>query len=132
MSAKQLDENKVVLGQAVKVANQEQKMNENEVYLAFQVEDENGLNERCILFTEIEFSDLEKITFDFAFNKMVDGRIYSAVIDKKPTNLVKLANGEGDKKIYRISATQLKTAEERALKNPEDLTKKNFFTDLKD
>ena len=118
MTAKQLDDNKIVLGQMVRVANQEKKFNENELYVAVQVEDENGENERCILFTEIELSDMEKITFDFAFSKMVNGRLYSAIIDKKPTYLVKLSNDFEYQMIYRISPSQLTAAEERAKKNP--------------
>lgn len=132
MSAQQLDTNKIKLGQIIRVANKEKKIQENQNYIAIQIEDENGDNERCILFTEIEFSDLEKITFNFAFEKMVNGRLYNAIIDKKETFLVKLTNGTGEEKIYRISKTQLNSAEERAKKNPEDLTKKNWFVDLMD
>ena len=69
MTAKQLDDNKIVLGQMVRVANQEKKFNENELYVAVQVEDEDGENERCILFTEIELSDMEKSRLILLFPK---------------------------------------------------------------
>ena len=37
MSAKQLDENKIKLGNVVRVANQEKKIHENEQYIAIQI-----------------------------------------------------------------------------------------------
>ena len=92
MSAKQLDENKIKLGNVVRVANQEKKVHENEQYIAIQIQNEDGNDERCILLTETEFSDMQKITFEFAKNKMIAGRLYNAIIDKKQTFLVKINN----------------------------------------
>ena len=132
MSAKQLDENKIKLGNVVRVANQEKKVHENEQYIAIQIQNEDGNDERCILLTETEFSDMQKITFEFAKNKMIAGRLYNAIIDKKQTFLVKINNGQGNEYIYRLSKTLLNIAQERAGRNPEDLTKKNWFDDLKD
>ena len=62
MSAKQIDEFKVVLGQMIKVQNQDKKNLQCENYIAVQVEDEDGENERCLLFTEIQLADMPKIT----------------------------------------------------------------------
>lgn len=132
MSAKQLDENKIKLGNVVRVANQEKKIHENEQYIAIQIQNEDGNDERCILLTEIEFSDMQKITFEFAKNKMIAGRLYSAIIDKKQIFLVKIDNGQGNEYIYRLPKTLLNTAQERAGRNPEDLTKKSWFFNLKD
>ena len=71
---------KIVKGRLIQVENTERKFGSAHSYIAVQVEDENGSNERCILFTQDE-------------------------IDK---------------------------AQERANKNPEDLTEKGFLTDLFD
>jgi hypothetical protein len=71
---------KVVKGRLISVDNTERKFGSAESYIAIQVEDENGKNERCILFTDAEIAK----------------------------------------------------AEERAKKNPEDLTEKGFFTNLLD
>lgn len=71
---------KIVKGRLVLVDNTERKFGSADVYIAVQVEDENGKNERCILFTKDEIAK----------------------------------------------------AEIRASKNPEDLTKKGFFTNLLD
>lgn len=131
MSAQQLNDTKVVMGKLIKVANQEKKINENEVYVSIQVEDEDGNNERCLLFTEVELSDMEKITFDFALNKMKDGRLYKAKIDNKDTYLMKI-NNDGNEMILRISNSQLKIAESRSARNLEDLTEKSWITDLTD
>jgi hypothetical protein len=71
---------KIVKGRLIHVENTERKFGSAHSYIAVQVEDENGSNERCILFTQDEI------------NK----------------------------------------AQERANKNPEDLTEKGFLTDLFD
>ena len=71
---------KVVKGRLIEVDNTDRKFDSALSYIAVQVEDEDGSNERCILFTQDEI------------NK----------------------------------------AQERASKNPEDLTEKGFFTKLFD
>jgi hypothetical protein len=71
---------KAVKGRLIKVDNTDRKFGSALSYIAVQVEDEDGSNERCILFTQDE--------------------------------IVK--------------------AQVRASKNPEDLTKKGFFTNLFD
>ena len=42
---------KVVKGRLIEVDNKDRKFGSAESYIAVQVEDENGSNERCILFT---------------------------------------------------------------------------------
>lgn len=71
---------KVVKGRLIEVDNTDRKFGSALSYIAVQVEDADGGNERCILFTQNEIN-----------------------------------------KAY-----------ERAKKNPEDLTKKGFFTNLFD
>lgn len=71
---------KVVKGRLISVGNIDRKFGSAESYIAIQVEDADGGNERCILFTNAEIAK----------------------------------------------------AEERAKKNPEDLTEKGFFTNLFD
>jgi hypothetical protein len=71
---------KVVKGRLISVENKEKHFSASTHYIAVQVEDSDGSNERCLLFTEKE---LEK-------------------------------------------------AEYRASRNPEDLTKKGFITNLFD
>ena len=129
--AKQIDDVKVTLGKKIRVANQDQKSNENEIYVAIQVEDESGDNERCLLFTESELNAIETVKFNFAYENMKPGRLYSANLDKKDTYLVKLDDNSNNS-LYRVSPSQLKAAEERAKRNPEDLTKKGFITNLLD
>jgi hypothetical protein len=71
---------KVVKGRLIVVENTDRKFGSAPFYVAVQVENEDGQDERCILFT----------------------------ID------------------------EIKKAEERAKRNPEDLTEKGFFTNLLD
>lgn len=71
---------RVVKGRMIPVKNTARMFGSSDSYIAIQVEDENGRNEQCLLFTESE----------------------------------------------------IKHAGERAAKNPEDLTRKGFITDLLD
>lgn len=61
---------------------------------------------------------MEKIKFDFAMGKMVQGRLYNANIDKKDTYLLKISNGNMNNMILRVSKTDLKMAEKRSESNP--------------
>jgi hypothetical protein len=75
-----IDEVRVKAGRLIRVWNTLRKKNEKKGYVSVWVEDADGSNERCLLFTEKE----------------------------------------------------LERAELRATKNLEDLTKKNFLTDITD
>ena len=128
----QLEDKKVKLGSLIKVKNTNKRKLENDVYVALQVEDLNGDNERCLLFTEIEIADMEKVQCDWIEKDLVAGRIYPITIGNRQTNLIKVFNQNDSTKLFRVSNTQLKRAEKRAAKNPEDLTKKSWFTNLID
>lgn len=127
-----IDKNlKIVLGQLIRVKNLNKRLHENNIYVSLQVEDENGENERCLLFTEIQTADMEKVSGNL-FDNCILGRIYKCIIGKIKTNIIKIKNYNGDIKYFRLSNTQLLKAEKRASKNLEDLTKKNKLTDLLD
>lgn len=127
-----IDKNLTVeLGQLIRVTNLNKRAQENEIYVSLQVEDEDGNNERCILFTEIETADMEKIGGKF-LESLVCGRIYKCTIGRHETNIIKVKNYHQDIKYFRISNSQLAKAERRALRNQEDLTKKSLWVDLMD
>lgn len=134
MGAVKIDNLKVVMGQMIRVVNQNKKASENEKYVSLQVEDESGKEdtERCLLFTESEIENMEQIQFPLALKNMKAGRLYKACIDKKNTFLVKVTNYFDKDMILRISKTQLQMAESRGSRNPEDLTEKGLLTNLLD
>ena len=72
---------------------------------------------------------MKKISLPFAYDDMKAGRLYSVSIYNNSCYLLK---AKDDDSLYRLSPKQLKVAEERARKNPEDLTKKSFLTNLTD
>lgn len=121
----------IELGQLIRVTNLNKKAQENEIYVSLQVEDEDGENERCILFTEIETADMEKIGGSF-LESLVCGRIYKCLIGKHTTNIIKVKNFNKETKFFRVSNSQLTKAEKRALRNQEDLTKKSLWIDMMD
>ena len=55
-----IDKVKVKLGRLIKVENTEKKKNENSEYISLWIEDPNGKNERCLLFTQKEIDRAEK------------------------------------------------------------------------
>lgn len=122
---------KIVLGQLIRVKNLNKKLHENEIYVSLQVEDEDGNNQRCILFTEIQLADMEKV-FGSMFDSLIYGRIYKCIIGRIKTNIIRIKNFNGEDKFLRVSNTQLLKAEKRALRNLEDLTVKSKLTDLLD
>lgn len=126
------DETKVVMGKMIKVANQNKKASENERYVSIQVEDESGDNERCLLFTEYQILGMEKVIFPWAMGEMKSGRLYNAEIDGKSTFLLKVKDVADKEMILRVSKTQVQDAESRSKRNPEDLTKKGWLTDMMD
>lgn len=134
MEIHNMDENlKIKLGQFVRVENKNKKNLENDIYVALQIEDEDGNNERCILFTEIEIADLKCINLSNWFvPSMVAGRLYNVSLNKNSFYLMKIFNRSEDIRVIKLSKRLLKKAEKRAKNNPEDLTKKSYLTDLFD
>lgn len=55
-----IDKVKIKPGRLVRVYNTEKKKNENDGYVSVWVEDANGKNERCLLFTDKEIEAAEK------------------------------------------------------------------------
>lgn len=130
--AEKIDDFKTVMGQMIMVKNQNKVATANEQYVAIHVEDEDGENERCLLFTEIELSDMEKIEMSLLKKHMVKGRLYSANINQRKVFLCLIKNRIGEEVIFRFSPFEVAHAEKRAAKNPEDLPEKDFITDLMD
>ena len=122
---------KVVLGQLIRVKNLNKLPTANQIYIALHVQDEDGENQRCLLMTEIECSDMQKVYSKF-FDKMIYGRLYDFLINKKHTFVVRVKNYNGQDRFFRISKTQLFKFQKRAQKNLQDLPKKSYFTDLLD
>jgi hypothetical protein len=54
-----IDKVKVKPGRLIRVYNTQKKKNENDGYVSVWVEDANGKNERCLLFTEKEIERAE-------------------------------------------------------------------------
>lgn len=134
---------KIKLGQCIRVANLEKanaigvekfrRGSEMSEYIAIQIEDEDGANERCILLTHTEHTDMESVKIPAAMSKgMVAGRLYCCMIAREYTFLLKVKHWDGRNRILRISDSQLKRADVRSTKHPKSLTKKGRLTDLMD
>lgn len=132
--AELIDNVEVKLGRAIRVRNLDPRHGETEVYVALQVEDLDGNNERCILFTEreLELCPVLDISWD-----LVPGRLYPYADNQYEGYIVKtfIYSTKRDEwyiVVRRITAKRLSTAEDRAMKNPEDLTRKSWLVDWLD
>lgn len=123
----------VKLGQFIKIENTLKGKSEKDFYIAIQVEDLDGSYERCILFTEKELNDAISIDSSNWFStNLKPGRIYPMLIGKQKFFLIKVFDLDDNEKILKLTKSLLNKGDERATKNPEDLTKKSFLRDLFD
>ena len=134
LMAEMIDDVEVKLGRAIRVKNLDPKHGEAEVYIALQVEDLDSKNERCVLFTEyeLELCPVLDISWD-----LVPGRLYPYSDNQYSGYIVKTFTYSAKRDewyvvVRRITAVRLQHAEERAEKNPEDLTKKSWMVDWLD
>lgn len=58
--AKVLDQVRVKQGRLIRVQNTDKTFGSSDVYIAVQVEDADGNNERCLLFTEKEIQSAQE------------------------------------------------------------------------
>jgi hypothetical protein len=129
--------NKVVLGNVIEVQNKENSnyslgRNQASVYLAIQVEDANGDNERCLLITHKEYTKYSTRFHDSELlDVMVTSRLYKSVLEKAEVVTVKvMVNGEED--CLMIPVKYLQKIEKRTKIHKDTITKKDFLTDLLD
>lgn len=105
---------------------------ESTFYVSLQVEDVDGNGERCLLFTPTEHTDMEFIELDPTLTRFVTGRLYPAVIGRKPCYLIKTKHWDGRARILRISKSQLAKADRRAMSHPKTITTKPAIVDMFD
>lgn len=132
--AELIDNVEVKLGRAIRVKNLDPRNGETDFYIALQVEDLDGNNERCVLFTEheLELCPVLDITWD-----LVPGRLYPYSDNQYSGYIVKTFTYSAKRDewyvvVRRITAKRLEVADERAMKNPEDLTHKSWLVDWLD
>ena len=124
----------VKLGQLIPVYNMDRRTkSEFDHYIALHIEDIDGSNERCVLFTSLEHTDMESVKLPEDITKnMIQGRLYPCTLGARSTNLVATTHWDGRVRILRISPSQLARLDKRASKHPETCPKKSFITDMLD
>ena len=133
--AKQIDDEKIKMGNLIKVENTErQAPNETFSHYALKVENADGKNERWLLFTPRQQMAISKICSVEIAALMKPGRIYKGVKiqGKRLMALCRIGNQNGGNEIWALTANQIKTAEKRAKKNPEDVPKQGILSNLMD
>lgn len=133
--AKLLEKTKVAMGRLLRVANLSPRFGQNEVMCALNVEDQDGSNERWLLFTELEAFRLPKVT---GIQLAKPGRLYHHhKIGGKGRSLLSVMRYDREEgRLVRygvaLSDTLLRRAEKRAAENPEDIPEKTRLEDLLD
>lgn len=123
---------KVKMGRLIVVENKNRTASANAQYYALQVEAEPGNNEECLLFTEKEWNTLPIVDTKLS---LVDGRLYSFCDGGFRGYLIKTTEKRGESwfvVVRKLSMRKYTYAQERARKNPEDLTRKSWLTDILD
>lgn len=122
----------IKMGRIFVVANRNPKKLEAIQYMAIQVEDFNGRNEQCLLFTEKEWNGLPIIDTKLNLKR---GRLYPFNESDFEGFLIKTEEKKDDEwyvVVRKISKSKCELAQNRAKKNPEDLTKKSWLVNLFD
>jgi len=127
----------VKLGNAFVIGNKQKKPSEANTFVAVYVEEENGKEDRCLLFTEKEYAKLSRIYCESFTSMFKAGRLYS-VSSKSICSYFVLVNEYSPSTrtftplIKRIPLSALVKAENRAIKHPEDIPSRAFFSKLFD
>ena len=127
--------NEVILGNVLEVQNKENSdysygRNQCDSYLAIQVEDADGGNERCILLTDKEYKKYSSRFRDSELLAvMVPGRMYKSVLEKAVVITVKVVV-KGEEDCLMIPATYLNKIEKRSAAHTKTITKKERITYL--
>lgn len=123
---------KVKLGRVFIVANRDKKAAACAQYHALQVESNDGGGEECLLFTAKELESLPVV--DTGLN-LRDGRLYPFSDGAFHGYIVRTTEKYGDRwlaVIRKLSMRRYLHARERSGRNPEDVTRKSWLTDLLD
>ena len=119
-----------VNGRMVKLRNKNKKAVESDYYYPMYVEDHNGDNERCLLFSQSDVNKIQDVEVCDFYEDMKTGRLY--MIGNKKSYFIKIIDLENNEKVVRLNKTIVTNGTVRAQKNPEDIPDKGFIQDLLD
>lgn len=126
----------VTLGNCIRVKNVEKSngvasSDDEDVLVCMQVENENGKDEYCILFTLDEFDRIPRLE-GMDESQMIAGRIYVKFIGHKNYYLVKMKGYDGIGFVGMFDIGFWADCFKRAITHPKSCTKKGFITDILD
>lgn len=125
---------KIKMGNVREVENTSPRPNASASYLAVWVEDENGDNERCLMFKKLEFGKLP----EFAFPKTMDveedmktGRLYGLSYGTTVFYVMKVVV-DGKERVVKLTDKKIEIAERLAEMNSEDIPDRGVLNDMLD
>ena len=130
--AEKLTNTTVKLGNVIPVKNVDRKNWEVNEFISIQIEDREGDNERCLLFTQLEYSLLKDVVLPCECTKaLVTGRLYPAALYGRDVFFVRVIE-KGTPRLVQIGKTILAKVDKRAKAHPKSVTKKSLIRDLLD
>lgn len=126
---------KIKMGYMKLVKNSNPRPNASESYVALWVEDEDGKNERCLMFRKSVVSKLPCFALPDSLGveeKMKLGRLYEASSGVLRFYIVKISDLDGVKKIVKLTQKKVATAKEISSLNVEDIPERGLINDLID
>lgn len=126
---------KIKMGYMKLVKNTNPRPNASESYVALWVEDENGKNERCLMFGKSVVSKLPCFALPNSLGveeKMKPGRLYETSSGALQFYIVKIIDLDGVKKVVKLTKKKVATAKAISSSNMEDIPERGLMNDLID
>ena len=119
----------VVNGQIVRIPNSARKAfsTASKEYLAVWFDQYDGKDDRCYMFTDAELRPFVHV--DLQGLKLVQGRLYPLVQGDRKAYLTQVVQ-DGVTYQFKLSDFSVKRAKERAIRNPEDCTRRSLWARL--
>ena len=125
---------KIKMGTMKVVKNTNPRPNASASYVALWVEDEDGGNERCLMFRKSEVEKFPEFAFPSSMgieDRMKTGRLYRISSGTTEFYTVKVVDGD-DEKVVKLTDKKIDVAERLAESNKEDIPDRGFWNDLTD
>ena len=134
--AEKLDKTPVKMGYVIPMKNTKRRFAEDEMYYAIKFEDSTGKNEFWALFTDRSIAKFRPARIEDGKSEHKTGRLlYRHTVNGGRTwrtFVMLVMPGYSKPTMYAVTDNVLNSGVQRAGRNPEDLPKQGWFSDLKD
>lgn len=126
---------KIKMGYMRLVKNTNPRPNASDSYVALWIEDEDGGNERCLMFKNSVVSNLPHFVFSDSLGvekNMKLGRLYETSSGVLKFYIVKIRDLDGTEKVVKLTQKKVATARATSSSNLEDIPERGLLNKLID